>query len=196
MTNSERIVHGRQRMNPGRVEQRHAAIFGTGEESHIISPIRLMVFMTRKQPVSGAVSMVAVALFVTMVVIMVVSMVCAPFRLPRQLAVQVGLDQRFDRLIRKPGHDVDALLGKECQGSLANAPRDDDFNPLALQPARERPGDMFGRRQRLGAEGCLGRRVHFDQCKVAAAAEMRIQAAVFNRNGDFHDSIVCFVIFR
>ena len=94
-----------------------------------------MVFMTRKQPGSGAMSMVAVAPFVTMVVIMVVSMVCAPFRLPRQLAVQVGLDQRFDRLIRKPGQDIDALLGKERQSSLANPPRDDDFNPLALRPA-------------------------------------------------------------
>src|ERR1035438_10510423 len=109
--------------------------------------------MTRKQPGSGAVSMMAVALFVAMVVIMVVPMVCAPFRLPRQLAFQVCLDQRFDRLIRKPGHHVDALLGKERQGSLANPPRDDDLNPLAPQPARKRPGDMFGRRQRLGAEG-------------------------------------------
>ena len=93
MTSSERIVHGRQPMNPGRVEQRHAAIFGTGEESQLISPIRPMVFMTRKQPGSGAVSMLAVALFLAMVVIVVVPVVRAPFRLPRQLAVQVGLDQ-------------------------------------------------------------------------------------------------------
>ena len=145
--------------------------------------------------------MLAVALFVAMVVLVVVPLamfvvVRATLRLPGQLAIQIGRNQCFDRLIRKPGHDADALLGKECQSALTNSPGDDDLNSLALQPARERPGDMFGRRQRLGAEGCLGRGVHFDQCEVAAATEMRIQAAVFNRNGDFHDSIVCFVIFR
>ena len=102
--------------------------------------------------------MMAVALFVAMVAIMVVPVVSAPFRLAGQLAVQVGRDQCFHRLIGKPGHDVDALLGKERQGSLTNAPGDDEFNPLALQPAGKRTGDMFGRRQRLGAEGRLGAR--------------------------------------
>ena len=143
--------------------------------------------MPREQPGSGTVPMMAVALFVAMVVIMVVPVVSAPFRLPGQPTVQVGRDQRFHRLIGKPGHDVDALLGKERQSSLTDAPGDDEFNPLALEPAGKRTGDMFGRGQRLGAEGRLGLGVHFDQCKVAAAAEMRIQATVFNRNGNFHD---------
>ena len=146
-----------------------------------------MVFMTRKQPGLGAMPMMAVALFVAMVVIMIVPVVSAPFRLAGQLAIQVGRDQCFDRLIGKPGHDVDALLGKERQSSLTNAPGDDEFNPLALQPAGKRTGDMFGRGQRFGAQGGFGAWIHLDQRKVAAAAEMRIQAAVFNRNSNFHD---------
>jgi len=80
------------------------------------------------------VMMMAVALFVAMVVIVAVPMavfvvVRATLRLPGQLAVQVGRDQHFDRLISKPGHDVDALLSKECHGSLTDTPRDDNLNP-------------------------------------------------------------------
>ena len=45
----------------------------------------------------------------------------ATLRLPGQLAIQVGRNQCFDRLVRRPGHHVDALLSEDRQGSLANA---------------------------------------------------------------------------
>ena len=85
--------------------------------------------------------MMVVAVFVAMFVV-----VRAPFRLAGQLAIQVGLDQCFDRPSGKPGHDVDALLGKERQGAMTNPPSDDDLNSLTLQPAGKRTGLMFGRR--------------------------------------------------
>ncbi len=121
------------------------------------------------------------------VVMMVVPVMGTACRFAGQLAVQVGLDQSIDRLIGKPGHDVDALLGKERQGAMANATGDDELDSLTLQPAGKSSRLVFGRRQRFGAEGRFILGVHFDHCKVAAAAEMRIQAAVINGDGDFHN---------
>ena len=110
----------------------------------------------------------------------------AAFRLPAQLAIQVGRNQRFDRLVGNPGYDVDAMPGKDGQGALADAANDDQFDAQALQPAGKRTGDMFRRGQRFGAQGGFGGWIHLDHRKVPAAAEMRIQAAVFNRNSNFH----------
>jgi len=129
-------------------------------------------------------AMMPVPVLVAMLVAMLVMR--AAFRLPGQLAVQVGRNQRFDRLIGNPGDDVDAMPGKDGQGALADAANDDQFDAQALQPAGKRTGDMFGRGQRFGAQGGFGAWIHLDQRKVAAAAEMRIQAAIFNRNSNFH----------
>jgi hypothetical protein len=128
--------------------------------------------------------MMTVPVLVAMLVVMLVMR--AAFRLPGQLAVQVGRNQRFDRLIRNPGYDVDAMPGKDGQGALADAANDDQFHAQALQPAGKRTGDMFGRGQRFGAQGGFGAWIHLDHRKVAAAAKMRIQAAVFNRYSNFH----------
>jgi len=76
--------------------------------------------------------MMAVAVFVAIVVIVIVPVVSAPSWLPGQLAVQVGVDQCFDRLVRRPGHHVDALLSKERQRPLTDAPGDDNLNPKAV----------------------------------------------------------------
>jgi hypothetical protein len=130
---------------------------------------------------------VPVSVSVRVPVLVVMLVMRAAFRLPGQLAVQVGRNQRFDRLIGNPGHDVDAMPGKDGQGALADAADDDQFDAQALQPAGKRTGNMFGRRQRFGAQGGFGAWIHLDQRKVAAAAEMRIQAPVFNRNSNFHD---------
>jgi hypothetical protein len=129
-------------------------------------------------------TMVMAMMLVAMLVVMLV--VRAAFRLPGQLAVQVGRNQRFDRLIGNPGYDVDAMPGKDGQGALADPADDDQFDAQALQPAGKRPRDMFGRGQRFGAQGGFGAWIHLDHRKVAAAAEMRIQATVFNRNCYFH----------
>ena len=132
------------------------------------------------------------AVFVTVfVVMMVLPVVRAPFRLAGQLAVQVGRNQCFDRLIRNPGHDLDAMLGKDGQGALADAADNDQFDAQALQPARKCSGDMFGRRQSLGAQEGLGVGIHLNNRKLAAAAEMRIKPAVFNRNSNLHNFVIC-----
>jgi len=140
------------------------------------------------------------AILLAMVVIVVVPVavfvvVRATFWLPGQLPVQVSRDQRFGRLISKPRHDVDALLSKECQRSLADTSRDDKLNPEAVQPPRKRARLVFGGRQRFGMQNGFGVRIHFDDGKFSAAAEVGIETTVFNRNGNFH-SFVCFVIFR
>ena len=127
-------------------------------------------------------AIMTVPVLVTMLVVMLVMR--AAFRLPGQLAVQVGRNQCFDRLIGNPGYDLDSMPGKDGQGALADPADDDQFYAQALQPAGKRTGDMFGRRQRFGAQG--GAWIHLDQRKVAAAAKMRIQAAVFNRYNNFH----------
>jgi len=126
-----------------------------------------------------------VPVLVTMLVVMLVMR--AAFRLPGQLAVQVGRNQCFDRLIGNPGYDLDSMPGKDGQGALADPADDDQFDAQALQPAGKRTGDMFGRGQRFGAQGGFGAWIHLDDRKVAAAAEMRIQAAVLNRYSNFHD---------
>jgi hypothetical protein len=64
-----------------------------------------------------------------MVVLAVLVVMRAAFRLASQLPVQVGLDQSFHCPIGMPGHHVDPLLSKERQGSLTNAPRNDNLNP-------------------------------------------------------------------
>ena len=129
-------------------------------------------------------AIMTVPVLVTMLVVMLVMR--AAFRLPGQLAVQVGRNQRFDRLIGNSGYDVDAMPGKDGQGALADAANDDQFDAQALQPAGKRTRDMFGCGKRFGAQGGLGAWIHLDHCKVAAAAEMRIQAAVFNGYSNFH----------
>ena len=139
--------------------------------------------------------MMAVAVFVAIVVIMIVPVVSAPFWRPGQLAVQVGLDQCFDRLVRRPCHHVDALLSKERQRSLADAPSDDNLNPKAVKPARKRARFMLGRRQHFGTQNALGVGIRFDDGKFSAASEVAIKTSAFNRNSNLH-SFVCFVIFR
>ena len=131
-------------------------------------------------------AMMPVPLPVLVAMLVVMLVMRAAFRLPGQLAVQIGRNQRFDRLIGNPSYDVDAMPGKDGQGALADAADDDQLDTQALQPAGKRTGDMFGRGQRFGAQGGFGAWIHLDQRKVAAAAEMRIQAAIFNRNSNFH----------
>jgi len=138
---------------------------------------------------------VVMAVFVAIVVIMIVPVVRATLRLPGQLAVQVCRNQGFDRLVRRPCHHVDALLSKERQRSLADAPSDDNLNPKAVKPPRKRARLMFGRRQRFGTQNGFGVGVHFHNGEFVTAAEVAIKTSVFNRNGNFH-SFVCFVIFR
>jgi hypothetical protein len=141
------------------------------------------------------VMMMAVAVLVAIVVIMIVPVVRATRRLPGQLPVQVGRDQRFNRLIRRPGYHADALLSKERQRSLADAPSDDKLNPKAVKPPRKRARLMFGCRQRFGMQNGFGVGIHFHNGEFAAAAEVAIKTSVLNRNGNFH-SFVCFVIFH
>ena len=132
-----------------------------------------------------------VAFVRSMTMVAALVMVRAPFWFAGQPPVQVGLHQRFDRPIGVPGQNVNAMLGKYGERALANAAHYDDLNSLALQPSGKRAGLVFGRRQRLGAEGRLGRGIHFDQSKMAAAAEMRIQTTVFNRNSNLHNLLIC-----
>ena len=139
--------------------------------------------------------MMAVAVFVAIVVIMIVPVVRATLRLPGQLAIQVGRNQCFDRLLRRPGHHVDALLSKERQRSLADAPSDDNLNPKAVKPPRKLARFMLGRRQRFGMQNGFGVGVHFHNGEFAAASEVAIKTSVFNRNGNSH-SFACLVIFR
>lgn len=107
----------------------------------------------------------------------------------RHAAAQVSLDEFFSRFIGLPGHHVDALLGEENQRPLADAPRDDNLNPEAVEPARKRARLMLGRGQRFGTHDDLGVGVHFDDGELAAAAKMRIEAVVFDGNGNFHDYV-------
>lgn len=128
--------------------------------------------------------------------VMLVPVVLAPLRLASQLAIHVGRDQRFDWLIGKSGHDVDAMLCKDGKGALADAANDDHFDAQALQPARKYSRLVLGRGQCFGAQDSFGVRVHLDHCELAAAAEMRVQAAVLNGECNFHSSVVCFVGFH
>jgi hypothetical protein len=77
-----------------------------------------------------AMLMAMMTVLVAMLVVMLVMR--AAFRLPGQLAVQVGRNQRFDRLIGNPGYDLDAMPGKDGQGALADAANDDQFDAQAL----------------------------------------------------------------
>ena len=81
------------------------------------------------------------------------------------------------------------MLGKDGQGALTDAADDDQSDAQALQPARKHSRLVLGRGQRLGAQDGLGIGIHLNNRKLAAAAEMRIQAAVFSGNSNSHDYI-------
>ena len=78
------------------------------------------------------------------VVMMVEPLVLAPFRLAGQPTVQVRLDHYFDPLIGKPGHDVDAVLGKDGQSALADAADDDQFDAQLCSQRGNTPGWCSG----------------------------------------------------
>lgn len=119
-------------------------------------------------------------------VALLMPVVFAAVRLPRQLAIQIGGHQRRDGRTRNTGAHREALLREEGQRPATNAAGNDNLNPLFAEPAREGAGPVFRRGQDCGVEHCLFLRVHLDQGKFVAAAEVTVKAAMFNREGDFH----------
>jgi hypothetical protein len=101
----------------------------------------------------------------------------AAFRRCSQLAVQIGRRQLFDRRVRKPGPDFDALLRKQLQGTPPDAARNDDTYVLLAQPAREEPRRV--RRWYHGSNAdnypLLGVCLH--ERKFPAAAKMSVKPA-------------------
>ena len=83
------------------------------------------------------------------------------------------------------------MLDKNVEGAAADTADDDHFNPQLTEPARKRSRLMLRRRQSFSAQGGFGVGVHFNDRKLAAAAEMRIQATVLNRNSNFHNFVIC-----
>jgi hypothetical protein len=127
---------------------------------------------------------------VTMAVAMVMLVMLTAVRRLDQATLQTGVDQGFYWRVRLPGSHLDAVLGKYSQRTTANAADDDKLDPQALQPAREGARLMVRRGQSLRVEYCLGALIHLDHRELAAAAEMRVQASIFNRNGNLHSAVI------
>jgi len=91
--------------------------------------------------------LVVVMMLVTMMMIItvvVMAMVGAAFGCARQLAVQIGGDERLYRGIRLSSPDLDAVLGENVEGALTNATDNNDSDSLFAQP----PGKQTGRVRR------------------------------------------------
>ena len=123
---------------------------------------------------------------VAMTVFAVFAVMRTALGLGSHAAAQVGLDEFARQFVGLSGHHVDALFGKERKGSLADTPRNDNLNAEAVKPAWKRARLMFGGGQRFGMQDGSGVGVHFDDGEFTAAAEVGIEAVVFDRNGDFH----------
>jgi hypothetical protein len=130
--------------------------------------------------------MMAVLVCVAMMVVMHTT-----FRRLREAAFQAGGHKSFHRRVGLPGAHLDAMLGKKGESTLADATDDHHFDPQLTEPARERPRLVLGCGQRLSAQGGFGVRVHLNDRKLAAAAEMRVKPAVLNGNSNFHNVVVC-----
>ena len=116
----------------------------------------------------------------------VVTVVSAAFELRVQPAVQVRPNQIFDDLSRPTGQYANAILAEQGKRALADAADDQCSDAQPVKPPRERPWLVLGCRQRFGAHDCFGVWVHFNDRKLAAAAEMRVKATVLNWNSYLH----------
>lgn len=74
-------------------------------------------------------------------------------------------------------------MGKVGEGAVADATGDDHLDTLLAQPAGEGAGLVFGRRLNLGVQHDLPVWIHLDQGELAAAAEVPVQAALEDRQG-------------
>lgn len=117
--------------------------------------------------------------------------VLAAFWCCGQAAGQISRHQLLDGLIGSTGYNVNALLAEHGKGALANAPGDNNSHPQTLQPAGKHPWLVLWSGQRFGAQGGLAIGIHLNDLKLAAAAEMRVKAALLNGNGNLHNSVFC-----
>ena len=99
--------------------------------------------------------LVVVMMLVTMMMIItvvVMAMVGAAFGCSRQLAVQIGGDERLYRGIRLSSPDLDAVLGENVERTLTNAADNDDVNSSFTQPTRKQTGRVRWSRHGLGGQ--------------------------------------------
>jgi hypothetical protein len=133
---------------------------------------------------------VLMAMLVMMVmavfVVEMMAVVFAAFGRHGQLAVQKRAHQVLHTRVWQTGPHLDAVLGENVERPSANATDDDNTDALLAEPARERTGLVFGRRHHLSVQRHFLFWVHLDQRKLAAAAEVSVEATVFMGNGNFH----------
>lgn len=115
-----------------------------------------------------------------------VAVVAAAIRRLRQPAFQECGHQLLHPGPGRTRPHGDPVLSEQVQRPSANARHNDHVHPMTVQPLGKGSRTMFGPREHFGAKDSLLFRIHFDQGKLAAAAEVVVQAAVFMRDGDFH----------
>lgn len=112
-----------------------------------------------------------------------------PLRRPGQLALEKGGDELLHGCRREAGSDLNAVLGKEGEGALADAARDHDLDALLAQPAWQQ-SRLMGRRCDLSRrERLLGFWVGLNEGELLAMAEVFRQASAGEGNGNFHQCV-------
>jgi len=117
-------------------------------------------------------------------VIMVVPMTCATLGRAGQRTAQILGDEFLHQGARWAGSHFDTLLRKKVKGSPANAACDNRADTLPMQPAREYSGRVGRSRDRARGQDRFEFGIGVHELELGAAAEMAVEAAVSDRNGD------------
>jgi hypothetical protein len=129
-----------------------------------------------------------------MLMVVVMPVMSASFRRRRQLAVQVGGHQFFDRCVRNAGTDQNRLLCKKRDGPRANSAGDDKAGALLAHPAGEKSWRVLRRNHGPGVDYFPLFRVHLHKGEFSAAAKMSVKPSVGCGNCDgYHESVFSFV---
>ncbi len=104
-------------------------------------------------------------------------MMRAPSGFIHQPAIDVRGGKRFCRSTRFTRPNLDAFLGEDGQGALANAAHNDDVRALLTQPAWVKSRFVRWRCHRSDAYNFSLLRVRLDERELLAAAKMSVEPA-------------------
>jgi hypothetical protein len=121
---------------------------------------------------------------VVMIVIVMMPVVVAAVGRGVQLIPEVVSHHCFDGCARRSRPNRNAVVREIGQCPMADASGDDHPDASLAQPSWERARLVFRRRGKLRAQHRFLSGIHFDERKLAAAAEVAVQASVVAGNGN------------
>jgi hypothetical protein len=127
---------------------------------------------------------VMMSMTVIMTVVMVMAVMSASLQSLCQLAVQVGADQFLHHGVWLTRPHLDAVLSEQRESALADAAGDHHLDALLPQPARKQARLVWRRSDDLRGHDDFPFRVCVHQCEVGAPAEVTVQSALGDGEGD------------